>query len=279
MSNVATRAVTGFFFVVFVIAALWIGMPTTIAFFGLITILGLSEFYQLFNQHKQVAISWQRASVLGALTFGLLSFCSMGWLPPIFLYGLFPLHFAFMLTELWRKQQQPIYNIAITWMGIIYVVIPLYMMVELNHQSSHDMPKAIGMFLLIWTNDTFAYLTGKYFGKTKLFERISPKKTWEGTVGGGILTVIVATLLAFFYNEKQDLYFWMVGAAIVVPCAILGDLLESLIKRNLNLKDTGSILPGHGGILDRFDAALFTAPFYLLWAMIYANLSGQTFLF
>lgn len=279
MSNVATRAVTGFFFVLFVIAALWMGMATTVGFLGLVAVLGLSEFYQLFNQHREVSISWQRASILGIITFGLLSFCEMQWLPSVYLYGLIPLHFAFMLFELWRKQTQPIYNIAIQWLGIVYVVLPLYMVVELNHQSSHDMPKAIGMFVLIWTNDTFAYLTGKYFGKTKLFERISPKKTWEGTIGGGVLTIIVATLLAFFYNDQQDLYFWIVGAAIVVPCSVLGDLLESLFKRNLNLKDTGSILPGHGGILDRFDAALFTAPFYLLWATAYAYFSGQAFLF
>jgi phosphatidate cytidylyltransferase len=149
----------------------------------------------------------------------------------------------------------------------------------LNQQSSHDMPRAIGMFLLIWTNDSFAFLTGKFFGKTKLFERISPKKTWEGTIGGGLLTILVAALLAFFYNDKQDLIFWIGAAIIVVPCSVLGDLLESLFKRNLNLKDSGTILPGHGGILDRFDAALFTVPFYFCWSLFYSYYSGDFFIF
>ena len=279
MSNFLTRGITGFVFVVVVIAGLWFSMEVTIAVFSLFTVLGLIEFYKLFNQHESVAINWKRASFIGLLTFGLLCFTYMNWIPKSFLYLLIPLHFTHMLLELWRKQDQPIYNIAIQLLGIVYIVFPFYCMIELNQQSTHDLPKAIGMFLLIWTNDTFAFLTGKFLGKTKLFERISPKKTWEGTIGGGLLTIVVATLLAFFYNDKQDLYFWIVAAIIVVPCSVLGDLLESLFKRNLNLKDTGKILPGHGGILDRFDAAIFTAPFFLVWALIYSYLSGETFLF
>jgi len=107
------------------------------------------------------------------------------------------------------------------------------------------------------------------FGKTKLFERISPKKTWEGTIGGIFLTLGIGVLIAY-YDQNQGIVFWGIASLLIAPCAIFGDLLESLFKRSLNIKDSGSILPGHGGILDRFDAALFTIPFFYCWWTIYA---------
>lgn len=275
MNNLITRLITGSIFVVAIIAALWFGTITTVVIFSLFTVLGLIEFYKLFDQHKSIKVSWKFASMIGVLSFGILCSTFLEWTPSILLYFLIPVLFVNMLAELWRKQTEPIYNIAVQMLGFIYIVIPFFLMVMLNQQSNHDMPRAIGMFLLIWTNDSFAYLSGRLFGKTKLFERISPKKTWEGTIGGGLLTILVATLLAFFYNDKQDLIFWIVAAAIVVPTSVLGDLLESLFKRNLNIKDSGNILPGHGGILDRFDAAIFTVPFYFCWSLVYAYYSGD----
>jgi phosphatidate cytidylyltransferase len=124
------------------------------------------------------------------------------------------------------------------------------------------------MFLLIWTNDTFAYFSGRAFGKRKLFERISPKKTWEGTIGGILFTLLLGFIIGAYIN-KGEVLFWMVSALIIAPGAIFGDLLESLFKRSLNIKDSGKILPGHGGVLDRFDAALFTIPFFYCWSIIY----------
>jgi phosphatidate cytidylyltransferase len=266
-------------FVFLVLASLWYGDISTVILFGIFTIFGLIEFYQLFNQHESIRVSWKFATAVGVLIFAILSASFMEWIPLIFIFFLIPILFLNMLIELWKKEDEPIYNIAIQMLGIVYIVFPFYLMVELNKQSSHDFPRAIGMFLLIWTNDTFAFLSGKFFGKTKLFERISPKKTWEGTFGGGILTIVVAILLAFFYNDKQDLGFWVGAAIIVVPCAVLGDLLESLFKRNLNIKDSGKFLPGHGGILDRFDAAIFTVPFYYCWSLFYSYYYNSIALF
>ena len=125
------------------------------------------------------------------------------------------------------------------------------------------------MFLLIWTNDTFAYLSGRFFGKTKLFERISPKKTWEGTIGGIIFTIIVGISISYWTIE-YNMFFWVFAALLIAPCSIFGDLLESLFKRSLNIKDSGNILPGHGGILDRFDAAIFAIPFFYTLVIIYS---------
>jgi phosphatidate cytidylyltransferase len=127
----------------------------------------------------------------------------------------------------------------------------------------------MGFFLLLWTSDTGAYLAGKSFGKTKLFERISPKKTWEGSIGGTILSLAVAygisNVLGF---DDVTTFDWMVIAVLVVIFGTFGDLFESLLKRNLHIKDSGTILPGHGGVLDRFDGLFLAIPavfFYLLF--------------
>jgi phosphatidate cytidylyltransferase len=244
MSNILQRALTGAIFVFLVLAALWSGTYATVTLFGIFAVIALYEFYQLFNQHDSVRVNWKIATFIGLLVFIILSSTFLGWINLIYVFFLIPVLFLNMLIELWKKEKEPIYNIAVQMLGIIYVVIPFYLMIELNQQSTHDMPRAIGMFLLIWTNDTFAYLTGRFFGKTKLFERISPNKTWEGTIGGGLLTMLVAILLAFFYNDIQDLIFWVGAALIVVPCAVLGDLLESLFKRNLNIKTVGNSCQG-----------------------------------
>jgi phosphatidate cytidylyltransferase len=152
--------------------------------------------------------------------------------------------------------------------GIIYVVGPFYLSIDLHVRDTSTLPKVLGMFLLIWTNDSFAYFTGRAFGKRKLFERISPKKTWEGTIGGILFTLLLGFIIGAYIN-KGEVLFWMVSALIIAPGAIFGDLLESLFKRSLNIKDSGKILPGHGGVLDRFDAALFTIPFFYCWSIIY----------
>ena len=197
MSNFLTRGITGAVFVVMVIAALWFGKESTVALFSLFTFLGLIEFYQLFNQRDEVAISWKRASFIGMLTFAILASVSLEWISKIALYTLIPIHFLRCFWSFGVRKRTDIQHCHSTFGDHLYCGT-FFLMVELNDNSNHSMPQAIGMFLLICTNDTFAFLTGKYLlEKNKLFERVSPKKTWEGTVGGGILTVVVATLLAF----------------------------------------------------------------------------------
>ena len=121
---------------------------------------------------------------------------------------------------------------------------------------------------MIWTNDTFAYLVGKNFGKNKLFPSVSPKKTIEGFAGGLVFTIIGGTLLANYYIMASTLYIWIVIAAIVSVFSTLGDLIESKLKRVAGIKDTGNIMPGHGGILDRLDSIIFVIPFINLFYLI-----------
>jgi phosphatidate cytidylyltransferase len=266
MNNIVVRALSGSVFVALVLVPLF--LSNNLYFAGVMftfMAIGFMEYYRLFENVKTVSINWKVNSIIALIIAGIVVLTRSELAYPLF--------FIWILMELWRKKEQPLINIGITIFGFIYVAVPILLALRLHAMtaSSFTFPLLAGMFLLIWTNDTFAFLSGKLFGKTKLFERISPKKTWEGTVGGLILTGIMAMVISQLL-DKENMFFWIVSAIIIVPAAIFGDLLESLFKRSVNVKDSGNIMPGHGGILDRFDAAFFTIPFFYYWATLYFNL-------
>ena len=270
------RALTGIVFIGVIIGSLlWSPHAVTAVFMGFM-ILGVCEFYGLFKKHDKVDVSsglgMSLALIISAL--GILSFYDV-ISTSLFIISLLPILFIGLVSEIWRKKKEPLLNSAVMMLGMVYVVLPFLLLIGMHisleslHSngflSSSSFPVALGMFLLIWTNDTFAYLSGRSFGKTKLIERVSPNKTWEGTIGGILMTLIVGGVIGYL---NHNLMFWIVGAAIIAPCAIIGDLFESVLKRNLGIKDSGTILPGHGGILDRFDATLMAVPFFFLWILI-----------
>lgn len=268
MNNILVRSLTGAVFITLVLFPLFWVDSSIVLMFGFFMLLGLIEFFNFFKESSLVQVRWEIGLTVGLLIFGTIVGITLGLFPFVMFVGLFPLIFILFLTELWRKKDNPILNLSVYSLGILYIVIPFLLMTTFAIEDNNEFPMLAGMFLLIWMNDTFAFLSGKFFGKTKLFERISPKKTWEGTIGGVIFTLLAAVAITFLFDEHH-LVFWIVSAIIIAPCSILGDLLESLFKRNMEIKDSGNILPGHGGILDRFDATLLTAPFFLTWAAIY----------
>lgn len=268
MNNLVQRILTGIVFISLIIGSLWYGFYSAFAVMGLFLILGLFEYFNLFKEDKRIQLNGTVNSLLLFSTFLIFGFSLFPFIKPQVVVFVLPIVFISILTELWRKKENPIFNIGIVTLGFVYLVIPFSIIVLLSNHSSHEHPYVIGMLLLIWTNDSFAYLSGRFFGRTKLFERISPKKTWEGTIGGVLFTLIVAYFISFWSNQT-DLMFWLIAAVLIAPSSILGDLLESLFKRTLNIKDSGKILPGHGGILDRFDATIYTIPFFYTWFIIY----------
>jgi phosphatidate cytidylyltransferase len=150
-----------------------------------------------------------------------------------------------------------------------YVILPFIIANYVAMGVKGYNPKIlISIIVLIWTNDTFAYLVGKNIGKNKLFPSVSPKKTIEGFAGGLVFTIIVGALLAKYYIMASNLYIWVIIAAIVSIFSTLGDLIESKLKRVAGIKDTGNIMPGHGGILDRLDSIIFVIPFINLFYLI-----------
>jgi len=268
VNNLLQRTITGLVFASLVIGSiLWNPYLQTVVF-SVFMVLGLMEYYRLFKGQKEIQVSSEIGIFIGLFIFTLLVGISLKILPVISITFIVPLLFTLILVELWKKHEHPISNIALMVFGILYVVIPFYLTIDLNLRNTFYLPTVVGMFLLIWTNDTFAYVCGRLFGKHKLFERISPNKTWEGTTGGIVFTLLLGFIIGKYINEGNT-FFWIISAVIIAPGSIFGDLLESLFKRSLNIKDTGTILPGHGGILDRFDAALFSIPFFYCWNMVY----------
>jgi len=183
----------------------------------------------------------------------------------IFLFFI-PLLVLLFISQLYSTYPYSFRAIAYTLSGVAYIALPLALCNGLAFpEGQYERGILLGFFILLWANDTFAYLTGILFGKHRLFERISPKKSWEGFFGGLICTIALSLLVARLFPVFPN-HHWMAIAAIIVVFGVYGDLIESLLKRNLKIKDSGHFLPGHGGILDRFDSVLLAAPmvfFYL----------------
>lgn len=258
-----TVMITGIYFSIYSYAALMLGM----------LILSFFEFFKLYQTHWAANANSKLypiiASALGILGF----FFTFPFSPSYFFHIGFAIlllsPFVLMALQMWSHSSKGIQDIGLLFLALLYIALPVWMLntVLVNEEQQYLPLIPLGIILLIWTNDAFAYLTGSLFGKTKLFPRISPGKTWEGLIGGVIFNFLVAYLQSrlfgiFSFGE------WSVIAAIVSIMATLGDLTESLMKRNMEVKDSGSIFPGHGGMLDRFDAFYFAVPFvvtYIWW--------------
>ena len=269
MNNILVRSLSGAVFVSLILIPLFFSKEIATTIFTIFMVLGLIEFYKLFDKNDHVSIRWEIGTTVGVLIFGISTLVIFEVLPIVILFFIPPLIMKLFIFEIWRKAKNPLYNIAVLGLGLLYVVLPFTLLIYVVYEDNSSFPLLAGMFLLIWMNDTFAFLSGKFFGKTKLIERISPNKTWEGTIGGIIFTILGALTIAFLFDEEKIL-FWLISALIIAPTSIYGDLLESMFKRNAKVKDTGSIMPGHGGILDRFDATIFTIPLFLAWTLIYS---------
>ncbi|MGL4596223.1 MAG: phosphatidate cytidylyltransferase [Bacteroidia bacterium] len=266
--NLIQRLITGTFFVLALVGAmLWNEWSFGILFLTVV-VLGLWEFYGLV---EKTGASPQRIT---GVFLGTVLFCC-GFLfktsSAIIFLPFIALLFLPFFFELFRKKEHPFANIGYTLLGVIYVALPfsLWAMIVVPDidvvEGEFALPfhgkTMLGYFILLWTSDSMAYVCGRLLGKRKLFERISPKKTWEGFIGGMLFTFLAAWLVATFLTHDDNLIFWMIVAVIVAITGTLGDLVESMFKRSIGVKDSGTILPGHGGILDRFDAVLLSSPF------------------
>ncbi|MCO4292734.1 phosphatidate cytidylyltransferase [Solitalea sp. MAHUQ-68] len=261
MSNLVQRTITGFFFVAVLIFCVAYSGYTLVGLFFIISVLSLYEFYGLVKQggYKINLVLGIAVGVIVFLCFLLRAYTQIDSRKVMIL---FPLMLLLFLVELFRKQQKPFENIGMTILGIIYAVLPFIFFVSLGflHGMIYNYELPLGFLFLLWSNDTFAYLFGRQFGKHRLFERISPKKSWEGFFGGMFSAVVISQIIAHYFTTLNSLN-WAVVALIVVCFGTMGDLVESMFKRSLDVKDSGSILPGHGGLLDRFDGLLIAAPF------------------
>ncbi len=209
--------------------------------------------------------------LLGILTFVLIFFIAQGYAEiNVILISVVGL-FVIFISELFRQSQTPIENISFTLLSLIYIALPFSMLnfIVFNPMtgSGFDYKLILVFYVIIWATDIGAYFSGSMFGRHPLFKKFSPKKTIEGFFGGTVLAFIVAYAVAFLFNffSFRDA-FWF--AAIVTIFGTVGDLVESMFKRSVDLKDSGKIMPGHGGLLDRFDSSLLSIPFIVLYLYI-----------
>lgn len=275
MSNFWTRTITGLSMVFILLTALFFSGWIFAGIFLVIVILGLWEFYGLITsetcqpqKYYGIAAGTILYIVSTLVYLSLYGLTDKKWI--IFIPFLLPvpLFFLTFIVEIYRKKSNPLINIATTTLGFLYIALPLSFLNAFSGQDVvrfHGLPVIlVGYFSLTWIFDTSAYLYGKQFGEHKFFERISPKKTWEGTIAGVVITYLAASGFLFLVKEIPAID-WLILATLVLVFGTFGDLVESLIKRNLNIKDSGKILPGHGGLLDRFDTILLSAPFVFLY--------------
>lgn len=261
MSNFWQRTLTGICFVAVLLTCIYFQQDhdTLSILFSLCTVVGLFEFYRMAAKGGEVK-SFAFPLVCGVLLY--IAFmhyadiaCADGFIAYVVAL------FAMAVAELFMAEEKPMEHLAVSILGNLYVAVPFGLLTMLANEPIYW---TFALFILTWVFDTGAYLTGRAFGRHKMFERISPKKTWEGEIGGIVLALAAGWIFSVFF-EETELWHWLVFAFAVAVSGTMGDLLESMFKREAGVKDSGKLLPGHGGILDRFDSSLFAIPVaYLL---------------
>jgi phosphatidate cytidylyltransferase len=264
MNESLKRSLSGVVYIVLLIFSTLFSNYTFLLLFGFFLLVATIEFCDLVNLGKMQAV------VLSATLYILFSFFQITSSTKILLIIASLFVSLKLIYLLFNKSKIKLDSISKYVYLIGYVALPIIILTKIPTDifGLKFKPQIIiSIFILIWINDTFAYIVGKSLGKTKLFESISPKKTIEGFVGGVLFAVLSSVIIAKFY-VVMPIYFWVTIALIVGIFGTIGDLIESKFKRNANVKDSGTIMPGHGGILDRLDSAIFVAPFIYLFIQI-----------
>ena len=278
-NNFIQRAITGIIFVGVLIGCILGGPISFTLLFALITALTIHEFGVIISKQPAVEINKPICMLAGVFLF--FGFAYLGVMPgqtEILIPYLFLIIYL-LVSELYLKKKNPLNNWAYAMMSQIYIALSFAMLNVLayhsignegelsNYQVQYNPILPLSIFIFTWINDTGAYCTGMLFGKHRLFERISPKKSWEGSIGGGVFSIIAAIVMAHYF-PFMPISIWIGLALTVVIFGTLGDLTESLLKRTIGIKDSGNILPGHGGMLDRFDSTLMAVPAAVVYLYI-----------
>ncbi len=259
MNNFLQRTLSGFLFVLIIVGSILWSPYSFAVVFTLITGWTVFEFHKLTNQQQEVE-AMTAMSVAGAVLLFVISFLFASGTIQYPGYSIYGLYIVLMLViELYRRKTNPLHNWAYFLLGQVIIALPFSLLSFILFIESYNPIILIAVFVTIWVNDTGAYLVGMTFGKHRLFERVSPKKSWEGFVGGALAALISGYVFSLFITEI-NLWQWLIFSEIVVVFGTFGDLLESLLKRTVNVKDSGDVIPGHGGLLDRFDSMLLAAP-------------------
>lgn len=264
MNNFVKRTLSGFFFVAIVIGSILFSQYSFAFVFALISGWAVREFHTLSNKQNDVNINLWVALTGGILLFSTSFLYASGiWRYPVFsIYGFYIV--LVLISELYSQKSNPLHNWAYFILGQIFVALPFSLLNFILFIDSWQPLLLLSVFVTIWVNDTGAYIIGVSFGKHRLFERVSPKKSWEGFFGGAVAALLSGYLFSI-YIPQISLFNWLILSEIIVIFGTFGDLIESLMKRTVNVKDSGNVIPGHGGLLDRFDSMLLAAPVIFIY--------------
>jgi phosphatidate cytidylyltransferase len=264
MNNFVKRTLSGFIFVTLIISSILLSPFTFAPVFALICGWTVFEFHKISNNQSTINVnSW--VALISSIILFLCSFLYASgkcYYPVYALYGIYII--VVLVYELFQHKTNPLNNWAFFVLGQVFIALPFSMLNFILYIDKWDPLILLAVFVTIWVNDTGAYLIGVTFGKHKMFERISPKKSWEGFAGGAVAAIISGYIFSMF-NQQLHLLTWLLFSEIIVIFGTLGDLMESLIKRTLDVKDSGNVIPGHGGLLDRFDSMLLVAPVIFIY--------------
>ena len=279
MNNFFRRTLTGAWIVFFVIGGFWLH-PASFLITGLILLIGTQYEYYIIIRNSGVTPRIIPGLITGISTYLISALVASGVVPMTSFLIIIPLVIFIMIRELYRKQDNPFDSLAHTFFPVIYTAVPfsLFPFSAFSHAGldciipieglTFSPGIIIGFFLLLWANDTGAYLAGISFGRHRLMERISPKKTWEGFFGGLLFALFIAWILSGWLGVV-DTGGWIVISLITSIAGTYGDLIESMLKRSGGVKDSGTIMPGHGGFLDRFDSTIISFPLvYLFFSLL-----------
>ena len=266
MDNFIKRTITGTFFVIFIIGSVLLSPWVFASLFLLVSVAGMFEYFRVMARLDVYPARVASLIVSIVVYAGVVAVVS-GLLSPDYLRAGFMIVPFLLIAELFRNTGKPFSNVAASLLGIAWIVLPLALLngffnPEADRGWIHG-GALLGFFLILWIYDSGAYIVGSMAGKRKMLERISPGKSWEGFAGGTVAGLLTAYMISASFLEFSSLE-WMLIALVIIIFGTLGDLIESMLKRSAGIKDSGSLLPGHGGILDRFDAVLVAAPFVYL---------------
>ncbi len=270
---------TAAWIIIFILGGFWLH-PYSFLLTGLALLVGTQYEYYLMIRNTGVKPQIIPGIITGITAYVISTLIASGMIPESSFLILIPMMLMIMVLELYRKQEKPFDSLAHTFFPVLYTSIPFSMFPFsafshkgldslLPHEIISFSPGiVIGFFLLLWANDTAAYLTGVTFGHHRLFERISPRKSWEGFFGGVISAALVAWLLSGWLGVVSTSH-WVIISVIISITGTYGDLIESMLKRSIGVKDSGTIMPGHGGFLDRFDSAIISFPLVYLFILLF----------
>ena len=274
MKKLITRTITGIVLVLVILSCIIVSEYSYALLFLAIITGGITEFNSLYK-HSEIKPNKVLSFAISAIIFVTVFLVAKGIAEVKYIFGILPFFLLIMLSELYRKFKRPVENIAVTFFIILYLAVPLSLINFLVFPGilavdTYTPKLLLAIFALIWIYDSGAYLVGVSIGRHRLFERISPKKSWEGAIGGTIIAVLAAWIIAGIIPEIALIHWIFIGILTVVS-STFGDLTESMFKRYFEIKDSGSVLPGHGGILDRFDSLFFAAPVIVTYIKLFVE--------